>query len=246
MPNLSLQDLREALKTVASVAALFFTFTTVAFAAYHIPSESMVPTLQVGDRILVSKFAYGYSRFSLPLGIGEFLPSGGRLFGGLPERGDIAVFVHPRSGEIYIKRVIGLPGDVIELKDGRLYVNGAEAAREPVRDYTYREYNRGNPVRVHEFREFLPGGADHEIIERGDAYDSDNYDPETVPEGHLFMMGDNRDNSTDSRVPPSRRGVGFVPVENLVGRAEIIPFSFAQCAELDDAACSFRALTIPR
>lgn len=242
MRKITQADIVEGVKTILSVAAMFFAFTTVAFGAYHIPSESMVPTLQVGDRILVSKFSYGYSRFSLPLGLGAYLPAGGRLFGSLPERGDIVVFAHPKSGEAYIKRAIGLPGDTIELSNGRLYINGAEVPRDEQREYAYRE-RFGGIAKVTQYEETLPGGVKHIIIERTDAAANDTFGPVTIPEGFVFFMGDNRDNSTDSRVPLSQNGVGLVPVENIIGRADIISFSLAECTEIE-SSCPWRALTI--
>ncbi|GJL96105.1 MAG: signal peptidase I [Hyphococcus sp.] len=198
-------------------------FRTTAYGMYHIPSESMLPTLAVGDRIAVNKFAYGYSRHSVPFSLApDFATSTGRVFSATPERGDIVVFKHPRTGQTYIKRVIGLPEDQVELKNGRLYLNGDLVERTLEETYRYREH-RGGIASVGKFDEALPEGAEHTILERGDNYFSDDYGPMKIPENHLFVMGDNRDNSLDSRFEDP--GVGVLPMEFLVGRAEYIIMS---------------------
>ncbi len=217
------REIRSEAVFFAGVLAVFMLFRTTAYGMYHIPSESMLPTLAVGDRISVSKFAYGYSRHSAPFSIGpDFATPTGRVFARLPERGDIVVFKHPRTGQTYIKRVIGLPGDEIRLAAGRLYINGEPAARNLEQTYRYREHF-GGIASVGLFSETLPGGRIHEVLERGDDGAGDEYGPITVPENNLFVMGDNRDNSLDSRFPDP--GVGLLPVEYLVGRAERIVFS---------------------
>ena len=207
----------------ACVFAAFMLFRTTAYGMYHIPSESMLPTLAVGDRIAVNKFAYGYSRHSAPFSIGpDVSDPSGRIFFKLPEYGDIVVFKHPRTQATYIKRVVGLPGDKIELRDGRLYINGRVINRELEETYHYREH-RGGVASVGRFRETLPGENSHEILERGDYTFADTFGPVIVPDHQLFVMGDNRDNSLDSRFDDP--GVGFLPTEYLVGRAESILFS---------------------
>lgn len=212
----------EALFFLCIFAALMM-FRTTAYGMYHIPSESMLPTLAVGDRILVNKFAYGYSRYSLPFSVGpEFDTPTGRLLGHLPARGELVVFKHPASNETLIKRVIGLPGDKIEIRDGRLYLNDVETPRHLDETFSYREHV-GDVATVGEFTESLPGGRAHPIYERGDHRAGDIFGPVTVPANNLFVMGDNRDNSLDSRF--AAPGVGFLPVENLVGRAEVMLFS---------------------
>ena len=215
----------------------FGLFRSVAFASYHIPSESMVPTLEVGDRIIVSKWTYGYSKHSLWFPFVPSLPtSDGRLFGRLPARGDVAVFKHTRDDLVMIKRVIGLPGDEIGVRDGVLQVNGRPVERAPVREFSYREH-KGTVVQVTEYDEILPGGANHAILERSDGWRGDNAGPFLVPAGHVFMMGDNRDNSADSRY---QSGLGFVPVENLMGRAELIFASTHSCKDEPGLACAAR------
>jgi signal peptidase I len=200
---------------------------TVFYEPFNIPSESMVPTLLVGDYLFVSKFSYGYSRYSLPLGL-PLIP--GRIFFTPPQRGDVVVFKLPRDNETdYIKRIIGLPGDRIQVREGRLYVNGTVVPRERIEDYLARSELTGRAERFPRYIETLPGGKKHEIIElHGDTGPLDNTGEYVVPEGHYFAMGDNRDNSLDSRVPPNapgQPGVGFIPKENLVGRAEFLFFS---------------------
>ena len=213
-------------------------FRTAAFATYFIPSESMVPTLEVGDRLAVSKFAYGWSKFSLPLAnIG--IQMSGRVLGSLPQRGDVVVFVHPQDGRTMIKRVIGLPGDRLRLQHGRLYINGLLVDRHFDSMYHYRE-QQGTVVGVTRYTETLPGGRQHVIIQRSD-YSSVETMPEiTIPDGHLFMMGDNRDNSADSRFA----AMGPVPVENLIGRADTVIFSNHTCQAEPGLFCApRRALT---
>lgn len=227
------------LKFFAIILVVALIFRTTAFGMYHIPSESMLPTLAVGDRIAVSKFAYGYSRHSLPFSVApDFATETGRIFSKTPERGDIIVFKHPRTKENYIKRVVGLPGETIELRDGRLYINGELTHRETIQDLRYREH-RGRVVDVRAFQEALvqvPGKAKpHAIYERSDRYGTDNFKPTIVPDGHLFVLGDNRDNSLDSRF--FERGVGFLPMDHVVGKAIALPFSFHQCRQETGLNC---------
>jgi signal peptidase I len=179
----------------------------------------MVPTLLIGDYLFVSKFSYGYSRYSLPLGLPLF---NGRILLHSPERGDVAVFKLPTDNSTdYIKRVIGLPGDHIQMKNGILYINDQPCPRKRIDDYLYREGN-GSVILLTQYIETLPNGRQHLIIKMGDNGPLDNTQVYNVPPGEYFMMGDNRDNSQDSRVLSA---VGYVPAENLVGRAEFIFFS---------------------
>lgn len=208
----------EWLKTLAGAFFAYVAFTTVAFAQFEIPSESMVPHLEVGDRVTVSKYAYGYSRHSLPFGIGRFLPAGEhRLFENLPHRGDVVVFIHPRSGETLIKRAIGLPGDTIEVRAGALFINGEPAETTEPQLIVRRAYPSTRQW-AQRYDETLPGGVTHAVLNLTDHGDLDNFGPYIVPADHVFFMGDNRDNSLDSRW----QGMGPVPVENLIGRAELI------------------------
>mgnify|MGYP000580870762 CR=1 FL=1 len=212
--------LRSELLFFASLFSIFTIFGTTAYGMYYIPSESMLPTLAVGDRIAVNKFVYGYSRYSTPFSIGpELSTPTGRVFGRAPERGEIVVFKHPVTRQTYIKRVIGLPGDEIMLENGRLYINGELTPRAMEDAYRYREH-RGDIAAVGRFLEDLPDGRTHGILERGDNTYADNFGPVIVPDSSLFVMGDNRDNSMDSRF--ENPGVGLLPMEFLVGRADYI------------------------
>jgi signal peptidase I len=212
----------ETVKTIVYAVVIAVVIRTVAFEPFNIPSGSMIPTLLVGDYLFVSKFSYGYSRYSLP----SFMeiPFSGRILGSPPHRGDVVVFRLPRDTSIdYIKRIIGLPGDTVQMINGQLYLNGTEVPRKPEGDF--RAEGEGPPMLLRRYMEFLPGGPAHPILKAGDDQPLDNTPAYKVPPGDLFMMGDNRDNSLDSRVPADRGGVGFVPMENVVGRADFIFFS---------------------
>ena len=214
-------SLGETIRTIAVAVLIAVVFRSFAYQPFNIPSESMVPTLLVGDYLFVSKYAYGYSRHSLPFSPPLFH---GRLFEKPVERGDVAVFKLPRDGRTdYIKRIIGLPGDKIQMVDSVLYVNGKAVERERVADYENSDPNV-SVRRAAQYKETLPNGVSYMILDLYGATDADNTPVFEVPEGYYFAMGDNRDNSADSRLPMSR-GVGLVPTENLVGRAEIITFS---------------------
>ena len=215
----------ESVKTIVYAGLIAIGIRTVAFEPFNIPSGSMIPTLLVGDYLFVSKFSYGYSRHSMPFSPNLF---SGRIFGRLPERGDVAVFKLPRDNSTdYIKRIIGLPGDRIQVVNGVLQLNGQPVRRELLGNYMVE--GDGPRMLVRQFREFLPPqpGIEphvHNIIEYSDNAQYDNTVTFTVPANHVFAMGDNRDNSLDSR-DQGPHGVGFVPLENLVGRAEFIFFS---------------------
>jgi len=208
----------ESVKTIVYAGLIAIGIRTIAFEPFNIPSGSMIPTLLVGDYLFVSKYSYGYSRYSMPLGPNLF---SGRIFGSLPERGDVAVFKLPRDpSQDYIKRIIGLPGDRIQVRGGVLHINGQPVKRDLVGPTDLdRCYGREGP-RL--YRETLPEGRVHGILECSDSNGADNTPEYRVPAGHVFAMGDNRDNSQDSRFLDA---VGFIPIENLVGRAEFIFFS---------------------
>jgi len=216
----------ETVKTVVYAVLIALVVRTVAYEPFNIPSGSMVPTLLVGDYLFVSKFSYGYSRYSLPFGIPLF---SGRIFFRPPKRGDVVVFKLPTDNSTdYIKRVIGLPGDHIQMKSGNLYINDQLVSRKRIQDYLYQEGN-GTVIPLTQYIETLPNGVQHRIIKMGDNGPLDNTQVYDVPPGEYFMMGDNRDNSQDSRVLSA---VGYVPAENLVGRAQFIFFSTDGSARL--------------
>lgn len=217
---------------IVTVAACYLVFTSAGWSSHHIISGSLEPTLEVGDRIFVSKFAYGYNRFSVPFAP-EFLGDT-RLLESAPQRGDIALFHHPRELEKrMIKRVIGLPGDTVQLKAGRLYINGKLVPREAVRTVDYTDY-LGNAQHVTEYSETLPGGVTHRIYERSDSDHADNTPLYVVPQDHYFMLGDNRDNSLDSRYSS---GISHVHKKYLIGRADVTTFSFYDCDQGKDISC---------
>jgi signal peptidase I len=225
----------ENVRSMAGAVAFVLLFQTCAYATYYIPSESMVPTLQVGDRLTTAKFAYGYSRFLLPYDLSLPASLKGRLFAATPARGDVIVFAHPKSGVRMIKRLVGLPGDRIAVTGGRLMINGQVAPRQFVRTYSYREF-QGHVVTVSEYLETLPGGHVHAIIERAGRRFNPDMAAVTVPPDSYFMMGDNRDNSADSRFA----SMGVVPADNLIGRADAILFSLYRCTPETGVECAHK------
>ncbi|MES0879441.1 signal peptidase I [Roseibium sp. SCP14] len=209
----------ETVKVVVQALLLALVVRTFLFQPFNIPSGSMKDTLLIGDYLFVSKYSYGYSRYSFPLGL---MPFSGRIWGTEPTRGDVAVFKLPTDTSIdYIKRVIGLPGDTIQVIDGVVHINGEPVKRERIDDYIEQSPS-GVVRRVPRYRETLPNGVSYDTLDLTPNGQLDNTREYKVPEGHYFMMGDNRDNSIDSRVL-SR--VGYVPFENFMGRAEILFFS---------------------
>jgi len=210
----------ETVKTIVYALLIALVIRTFLFQPFNIPSGSMENTLLIGDYLFVEKYAYGYSRYSFPWGLGGLGDAWqGRIFGSMPKRGDVVVFKLPRDPSIdYIKRVIGLPGDRIQMINDRLYINDKIVPEKRVSDYV--EIIDGYKHHVPRYQEILPGGKVHYILDRDPAGPADNTDVYVVPAGHYFMMGDNRDNSDDSR-----GGVGYVPAQNLVGKAEFIFFS---------------------
>jgi signal peptidase I len=232
----------EFVKTVLWALVIAGAFRTLLFQPFWIPSGSMKNTLLIGDFLFVNKMAYGYSRYSCPFAA---CPFSGRLFAAEPERGDVVVFRHPVNGQDFIKRLIGLPGDTVQVTDGIVSINGTVVPQEPVGtfDEVYErqgplgEYPRckdgakpaeGGSCLYDRARETLPNGVVHDVLNIGNTAGlPDDTGIYTVPEGQYFFMGDNRDNSTDSRFPQPSGGVGFVPAENLIGRADRIIFSSA-------------------
>jgi len=216
MSKLKHSPVIDAIKTAAYAAMIALVIRTFAFEPFNIPSGSMTPTLLVGDFLFVSKYSYGYSRYSLPFGLPLI---SGRIWLRSPERGDVAVFKLPSDTKIdYIKRIVGLPGDVIQLRQSVLHVNGTPVKRERIADHVV--WNAfGNNRRTAQYIETFANGRSHVIAEESETGPLDSTKPYTVPEGHVFGMGDNRDNSQDSR------RIGFIPIKNLVGRAEFLFFS---------------------
>ena len=218
----------DLIKVVAQALLIAFVIRSFLYQPFNIPSGSMYPTLKIGDYLFVSKLSYGYSKYSfnfavpvIGLSFGPVPIEGRKVLAEPPLRGDVVVFKLPTDNETdYIKRVIGLPGDRIQMKEGVLHINGEAVKKEPVEDYSDPQVELGAPVK--QFRETLPNGVTYLTLDIQNSA-ADNTEEYVVPEGHYFMMGDNRDNSTDSRF---LKQVGYVPYENLVGRAEIIFFSW--------------------
>ncbi len=202
-----------------AVLALLFGFRAFLYQPFNIPSGTMKPTLLVGDYIVVSKYAYGYSRYSFP---GSSAPFAGRIFAGEPRHGDVVVFRLPRVPSTdYVKRLVGLPGDRIQMIKGALNLNGRPVKRERIEDFVETDAS-GRTTRGKQWRETLPNGASYVTLDLVDEGFYDNTPVYAVPAGHYFMMGDNRDNSQDSRMLSQ---VGYVPFENLIGRVERVIFS---------------------
>ncbi|MEM9669348.1 MAG: signal peptidase I [Pseudomonadota bacterium] len=270
---------------VVFIPALFV-FSMVLYEQRVIPSESMVPSLQVGDRVVVNKFAYGYSRYSVPWGVGRILPLGdGRLFARMPEAGDVAVFMHPHTNRVMIKRLIGMPGDRIEVRGQDIYVNGQNIRQDLTRDFRYRPNGNSGAVYTREYRNVV-GDTEFLSHEWNSSSSNDTGKVFSVPEGHFFFAGDNRDNSLDSRYtdfrstpdlealrqrskrsarairsssghcPPidgvyssvdceptenwvdSHVSVGFIPFDNLIGRAETVLWTTKRCASDPRLECA--------
>ncbi|MAH83654.1 MAG: signal peptidase I [Magnetovibrio sp.] len=209
----------ETIRTVLIAVVLAMCVRTAAYEPFNIPSGSMRPTLLIGDYLFVSKLSYGYSRHSLPLSLPLIFD---RIFFDEPERGDVAVFKLPTDNSTdYIKRIVGLPGDKIQMKNGILYINGTATKRKRAGEVVLYNQYTGRFQRTPRYQETLPNGRKYYVLKETDVGFSNNTEVYTVPEGHYFGMGDNRDRSKDSRYPD----VGFIPRVNLVGRAEVKFFS---------------------
>ncbi|MDE8654381.1 signal peptidase I [Novosphingobium album (ex Liu et al. 2023)] len=220
------------------LVVIVLVFRSFIFSPFNIPSESMLPRLENGDYLLASKWSYGFSKYSLPFSV-PLIP--GRILASQPTRGDIAIFKAPPGNDVdYIKRVIGLPGDRIQVRGGQLFINGKAVPKRRIGDFLLpvsantRCYaiqfeatlpDGSSVCRYPQFRETLPGGKSYNVLDLGQT-PQDDTEVYAVPQGHLFLMGDNRDNSLDSRFPAVEgQGIGIVPQENLVGKASVMMFS---------------------
>lgn len=246
------------LRLLVSVLLIAWVIRSFVFAPFSIPSASMLPSLFIGDYVLVAKWPYGYSRYSFPWGIP---PIPGRMFAHLPKRGDVVVFRAPGTEEDYVKRVLGLPGDEIAVQDGAVLINGKPvqrssdgatpipiSANSPCRVVAgatpmVGRTGTGAPACIYPvYTETLPDGRSYKAIDQVDNRRADHFAPVTVPAGHVFLMGDNRDDSLDSRFSVTDGGIGFVPVENLIGRAAFIFWSTDGTAEYAKPWTWFSAL----
>ncbi len=261
------KEIREWVSLLSVFIPAFLIFSGLLYELRVIPSESMVPNLQVGDRVAVNKFAYGYSRHSMPFSMGRYLPlPEGRILGGTPKRGDVAVFEHTHTPRVMIKRIIGLPGDTVTVRDGQpIAINGTPIERTFVRRVRYRQHDSGAYVTAAEFSESYNGETwlTHDIDGETGTNISVTF---TVPEKHYLFMGDNRDNSMDGRNPtghcpanaagiidqagcaprpgwtPEQASIGFVPYQNLIGRADTVLFSFYRCSRAQAEPCMRKRL----
>lgn len=235
----------ETIRFLLKLALFVLVFRSFFITSFSIPSESMLPRLFIGDYLFVSKWNYGYSRWSMPFGVP---PVSGKLFSRVPTRGDVVVFRAPEVlDHDVVKRTIGLPGDTIQMRRGRLILNGVAVPKQRIADFVlplspnfdarlcdaaFQDSEAGKPVcRYPQYRETLPGGASYTVLDQGQMPDRDDTDVYTVPAGHLFLMGDNRDDSGDSRFAPPG-GMGYVPLENLEGKVLVTFFSTDGSAEL--------------
>jgi signal peptidase I len=249
------------LKSLAILALAAWILRSLIVAPFSIPSGSMLPTMMIGDYLFVSKWPYGYSRASFPFGFPSF---DGRIFGSTPERGDVVVFLGPEDADV-VKRVIGVPGDIVAVEGGQVILNGKPIPRERLQDVAI-AISPNSPCRVvapavamvrpmadgrngctyPAYRERLPNGRTYTVLDQVDSGFGDSFAPITVPEGHVFMMGDNRDDSLDSRYPVEAGGMGLVPIDRLVGRAELAFWSTDGSASWLNPISWFTALRTDR
>jgi signal peptidase I len=249
------------LKSLAILAFLAWILRSLIVAPFSIPSGSMLPTMMIGDYLFVSKWPYGYSRVSFPFGFPSF---DGRVFGSTPERGDIVVFLGPEDADV-VKRVIGLPGDTVAVDGGQVILNGKPVPRQRIEDAAIK-VSPNSPCRVvppavamvrpmtdgtngciyPAYRETLPNGRSYTVLDQTDAGFGDSFAPMTVPAGSLFLMGDNRDDSLDSRYPVEAGGMGLVPIDRVVGRAEMAFWSTDGSASWINPISWFSALRTDR
>ncbi|ACT58875.1 signal peptidase I [Hirschia baltica] len=260
-----IHEAKETGMTIAIFLPIWLLLTSLAFELRSIPSESMVPNLQIGDRVAVAKYAYGYDRYSPAFGIGTWFTKedksnpNQKMFASVPKRGDVVVFRHPNDNKVMIKRLIGLPGDRIQMIDGHLHINGEAVEREVVRRFRYAPHGRAMAENTTEYRETLPNGVSYLTHKFAGAQSYDNTPVFEVPEDHVFMMGDNRDNSEDSRAPfghielynqdPTGWGgrrfrvgtqattIGYVPFDHLMGRGETVLFTLSRCKKTPESKC---------
>ncbi len=257
-----IRELREWVTTLSIFIPIFLIFSGLVYELRVIPSESMVPNLQVGDRVAVNKFAYGYSRHSVPFSLGRYLPlPEGRIFASKPKRGDVIVFEHPHTQRVMIKRVVGMPGDEIQLRNGLIYIDGKAIDRTFEQRITYRRNDDRVLVTAREYQEAADGQSWLIHDWEGAGGQHDTTPSFKVPDGHYLFFGDNRDNSTDGRAqsghcpidangvideagcPPlpgfsdEQASVGFVPFGNLIGRADTVLFSTYNCSRADAEPC---------
>ena len=249
------------MRFVLTVAILAWVFRSFIAAPFSIPSGSMLPTLYIGDYLVVSKWPYGYSRYSFPFGFPRF---DGRTFSGLPRRGDVVVFRHPSENADLIKRVIALPGDTVEVRGGRLILNGRPVPRQALPPARIR-VSANSPCKVvppgvpivaaagderlciyHAYLETLPGGPSYTVLDQVSGGPADDFSKITVPSGHVFLMGDNRDDSLDSRFSTIDGGIGMVPTQMLIGRASFTFWSTDGSASYVKPWTWFSALRVSR
>ena len=223
-------------KFFSKLGVFILAFITLVWGHFKIPSESMQPTLEVGDHLYVSKYAYGYSKHSLPYLLHKLPLPEGRILARIPNRGDVVVFRNPKTGVIMIKRVVGRPGDTVQVRAGQLFLNGEPIARGNIDGRLYREHATKRVRSVNVYGQSLPDMEEGFVIyERDDAHPLDNTPAFIIPSNSVFFMGDNRDNSIDSRDP--EHGPGIVPMDYIMGRADRIMFSFKRCNRDEDLYC---------